>query len=329
MIRLRAASAQHLGLLAAVLSAAFFATSGPVAKSLLATGWSSGAVVLVRVAGATVLLLPSALRALHGRWHLVRDHVGLLAAYGCISVAGCQVTYFYALQRLTVGVALLLEYVGILVVVTWVCLRRRALPGRLTGLGMAVALTGLMLVLDVTGQSRPDPVGVGWGLLAALGLAVYYLIAAHDTELPAIGLAGLGMALGAGVLAVLGAVQVLPMSASAADIELGGRAMPWWVGAGELALFAAALAYLLGVLGARRLGSTVASFVGLTEVLFAVFFAWALLGELPTAIQLAGGILVLAGVVAVRLGEARSSDVAASADLAEVELDFVEPQRIA
>ena len=70
-------------------------------------------------------------------------------------------------------------------------------------------------------------------------------------------------------------------------------------------MIAAAAAYLLGTVAARRLGATVASFVGLTEVLFAVLFAWLLLGELPAPIQLAGGALIVAGVVAVRAGERR------------------------
>jgi drug/metabolite transporter (DMT)-like permease len=75
---------------------------------------------------------------------------------------------------------------------------------------------------------------------------------------------------------------------------------------GELALVAAAFAYLLGTYAARALGATVASFVGLSEVLFAILFAWLLLGELPRPVQLAGGVVVVAGVVAVRLGEARA-----------------------
>ena len=54
---------------------------------------------------------------------------------------------------------------------------------------------------------------------------------------------------------------------------------------------------------ARRLGSRVSSFVGLTEVLFAVLFAWWLLGEVPRPIQLLGGLAILAGVVAVRLDD--------------------------
>jgi len=63
---------------------------------------------------------------------------------------------------------------------------------------------------------------------------------------------------------------------------------------------AAAIAYVTGVAAVRLLGSRVASFVGLTEVLFAVLFAWLLLSQTPTAVQAVGGLLVLAGVALVR-----------------------------
>jgi drug/metabolite transporter (DMT)-like permease len=58
----------------------------------------------------------------------------------------------------------------------------------------------------------------------------------------------------------------------------------------------------------------VASFVGLTEVLFAVLFAWLLLGQTPGPLQLAGGVLVVAGIGLVRVdqgSDAERSDVAA------------------
>ena len=50
-------------------------------------------------------------------------------------------------------------------------------------------------------------------------------------------------------------------------------------------------------------GPTLGSFVGLTEVIFAVLFAWLVLDELPAAVQLAGGALIVAGVALVRLDE--------------------------
>jgi drug/metabolite transporter (DMT)-like permease len=75
-----------------------------------------------------------------------------------------------------------------------------------------------------------------------------------------------------------------------------------------LSLLAAVFAYVVGIMAARALGSKLASFVGLTEVLFAVLFAWLLLGQLPTVIQLIGGVLIVAGVALVRIDEMRADD---------------------
>jgi drug/metabolite transporter (DMT)-like permease len=47
----------------------------------------------------------------------------------------------------------------------------------------------------------------------------------------------------------------------------------------------------------------VASFVALLEVVAAVGFAWLLVDQLPGLSQLAGGVLIIAGVVAVKLGD--------------------------
>jgi drug/metabolite transporter (DMT)-like permease len=301
-----------VGLLAAVLSAATFATSGTFGKALLATGWTPGSVVTARVGLAGLVLLGPALYAVRGLPGVVRRSVWLILGFGVVAVAGCQVAYFNAVQRMPIGVALLLEYLGVVLVVLWVWLRSRRSPAPATLVGVALSIAGLVLVLDLTGSVQLDPVGVLWGLLAAVGLAVYFVVSAHgDTGLPPVALASFGMLAGAEALIGLGAVGVLPTGVSTASVELRGVTLPWWVAIGELAVIAAATAYLLGTIGARRLGSTVASFVGLTEVLFAVLIAWALLGELPTPVQLAGGVLILAGVGAVRVGELRARTAAA------------------
>ena len=100
--------------------------------------------------------------------------------------------------RLSVGVALLLEYSGAVLVVLWVWLRHGRAPSRLTLTGAVVALVGLVLVLDIAGQSPPDLVGVLWGLLAAVGLAAYFVASSHgEGGLPPVALAGLGMGVGA------------------------------------------------------------------------------------------------------------------------------------
>ena len=140
----RSGGHKGLGLWFALASAATFGSSGPFAKSLLVEGWSSGAIVLLRVAGATLVLTVPTILALRGRWQLVRANLLTILAYGAVAVAGCQVAYFYAVQRLDVGVALLLEYLGVVLVVLWVWLRTRRAPSALTGVG-AVSYTHLTL----------------------------------------------------------------------------------------------------------------------------------------------------------------------------------------
>jgi drug/metabolite transporter (DMT)-like permease len=318
-----------LGAALVVLSSAAFATSGPVAKSLLLTGWSPGAVVTVRVAGAALLLLPVTLASLRGRWHLIPRNARLVTAYGLLAVAGCQVAYFSAVQTLSVAVALLLEYLGIVLVVGWLWLRHGQRPDRLTGAGVVLAVAGLVLVLDVVSGARVSGVGVAWGLLAGVGLAAHYLIAAHEPEhaLPPLSLAGLGLAVGAVGLGLVAAAGVLPWATSTVPVELAGRTLAWWVPLLELVAVAAALAYAAAIAGARLVGAKVASFVGLTEVLFAVLLSWALLGELPRPVQLLGGVLILAGVVAVRVAEGRSAAARQAAEQSDErpEPDFVAP----
>jgi drug/metabolite transporter (DMT)-like permease len=126
-----------------------------------------------------------------------------------------------------------------------------------------------------------------------------------DGDLPPVALAGFGMGVGALALAASGAVGIVPLEFRTTDVVVAGTTLPCWAAVGELALVAAAFAYLLGTYAVRRLGATVASFVGLSEVLFAIVFAWLLLGELPRLVQLAGGAVVVSGVVCVRLGEQR------------------------
>ena len=92
----------------------------------------------------------------------------------------------------------------------------------------------------------------------------------------------------------------------AGDVVLLGAQVSWLVPVIGLSLVAGAIAFVAGIQAARLLGAKIASFLGLTEVLFAVVFAWILLGQSLTAPQLLGGLLVVAGIALVRLDEVRS-----------------------
>ena len=310
-VHLPRTSASGLGL--AVVSAATFALSGPLATGLIRAGWTPGSAVLVRVALAALALTPLGVRALRGRWSTVRQSWRLVALYGVLAVAGAQLCYFFAVSRMDVGPALLIEYTAPAAVVVWLWATRGERPGRLTVAGAVLAAAGLVLVLDVLSGSSLDWVGVLWALGAMVGASSYFVINAdHRLDLPPLALAWAGLVVGTVVLGLAGLTGVLAMGASTASPVFRGVEVAWWLPVLGLGLVTAALAYTTGVAAGRLLGSRLASFVALLEVLSAVLFAWLLLGQLPGLVQLAGGVLVLAGVVLVKLGEATVEPPAAS-----------------
>lgn len=292
------------GLAFAVASAISFGLSGPLARGLLDTGWTPGAVVLVRIAIAALVVAPLAVVSLRGRWALLRRNARVVVLYGGLGVVGAQFCYFSAVAHMQVAPALLIEYTAPAAVVGWMWLRHGERPGRITLVGAAVAVAGLVLVLDVVSGADLSVPGVLWSLGAMVGAAAYFVISADERNgLPPLALAGGGLVVGAVLLGVAALVGLLPMAGSRADTTYAGTAVSWWVPLLLLGVVTAAVAYVTGIAAGRRLGSRLASFVALLEVVAAVGFAWLLLDELPGPVQLAGGLLVLAGVVTVKTGE--------------------------
>ncbi|RIX27541.1 EamA family transporter [Amnibacterium setariae] len=299
-----------LGLPLAVLAAFAFGVGGPFVRPLLESGWSSTAAVLCRCLGTVLVLAIPALVLLRGRWSVLRRNAWTIVAYGAFAVAGVQLLFYSAITRMSVGGALLIEYLAPVLLVLWTWLRTRRRPGARVIAGCVLAIAGLLLVVDLTGSGRADPIGPMLALIAAVGVAVYYVINARvDPELHPIVLLAASMLVGSVLLLGVAAVGIVPLHFAFGDVLLAGASMPWWVSAGVMVLVSTTAAYLLGIAGGARLGSRVASFVGLLEVLFAVLAAWVLLGDLPAPIQLLGGVLILAGVVLVKLQRERPEAV--------------------
>jgi drug/metabolite transporter (DMT)-like permease len=297
------------------VSAASFGLSGALAGGLLNAGWTAGAVVLVRLGLGAVVVAPFALADLRGHWGALRAHAGLVALYGAVPMAMAQFAYFSAVARMAVGPALLIEFTAPATVVGWLWLRRGERPSRLTVTGAAVCLVGLVLVLDLLAGPSLNPIGVAWALVAMIGAASYFVLGSDGiAAVPAVGLAGCGLVAATALLGVLGAIGALPLRAATASPRYAGLHVAWWVPLIALGAITCGLASCAGVAGIRRLGSRVASFVGLLEVVSGVLWAWLLLTQVPGPLQVVGGVLLLAGIVIVRLGESDGRE-AASVDL--------------
>jgi drug/metabolite transporter (DMT)-like permease len=292
------------GLVFALVSATSFGMSGALARGLLDTGWSAGAVVLVRIGLAALVVAPFGAVSLRGQWGLVPRNAGLIVMYGVLAVAGAQFCYFSAVSRMQVGPALLIEYTAPAAVVVWLWVRHGQRPGAVTQVGAGLAALGLVLVLDLLSGTDLNATGVLWAMGAMVGAASYFVISADETNgLPSLALAAGGLVVGTVALGLLGAAGVLPVDTARAPTTYAGRSFPWWVPLLVLGLVTAAVSYTTGIAAGRRLGSRLASFVALLEVVAGVVFAWLLLDELPRPVQVLGGLLILAGVVTVKLAE--------------------------
>ena len=288
------------GLALALISTVSFGTSGAFVKPLLEAGWSPAAAVTARALTAGLVLLPVVLVSLRGRWAALWRARRQVLGMGVIAVAFTQLAYFAAIQRIPVSTALLIEYLAPLLLVgfAWVTTRRAPRPTVL--LGSVLAVGGLVLVIGPGALHAADPVGLAIAFAAAIGCAVYFVIAARPADgLPPVALAGSGLLLGGLVLALVAATGLLPLRATFGDLPLLGADRPWWVPLVVVAVVGTALAYASGIAASRRLGSRLASFVGLLEVVFASLFAWLLLGEALTPLQLVGGVLILGGIATV------------------------------
>src|SRR4029078_1179251 len=146
------------GLGVALASAASFGLSGSLARGLMDAGWSSAAAVSARILLAALVLAPLAGMELRGRGDRLRPHLPLVGVYGLVAVAGCQLAFFNAVERMPVGVALLIEYMSPVAVIGWRWLTRGARPGPRTIAGALLAIVGLVFVLDLVSGTDVDGV---------------------------------------------------------------------------------------------------------------------------------------------------------------------------
>jgi drug/metabolite transporter (DMT)-like permease len=302
----------RLGLLLAVSSAFAFGSSGPFAKSLMEAGWSPTAAVTARLAGGALLMAIFATIVRPNWFREALQHAKTVVAYGLVPIAGAQLCYFNAVEHLSVGVALLLEYTAPILVVGWLWATTRRRPSNLTLAGAAMAIAGMMLVLGIFeaggfSVTHINLIGVGWALAAAVCAACYFMmsdeVAADGDGLNSVTLATGGLIVGAAAVAALGATGLMPFTFTTNDAVVAGLTTPWVVPVIALALIPTAIAYTIGIMGIARLRPRFASLVGLSEVMFAVLAAWLLLGEAITPIQAVGGAVVLGGLALARQGD--------------------------
>jgi drug/metabolite transporter (DMT)-like permease len=268
------------------IGATMFALGGNLARYMLDDGVSAMRLSQLRSAGSLVLLA-AALALWRPRLMRVRrEDVPQLAFLGVCGLALVQATYYAAINRLEIGVALVIQYMAPLLLLLWLRFRcgRRVAPS-LWG-AVALSIGGCVLVVRAYDPGGLDGIGVLYACGAAVTFAIYMVASERSGRR-------------------YESVTTL-LWAFAFSSLFWALIQPWWSFPfgrtnGWLALgvivIGTLLPFICVVAALRHLPAPRVAVAATLEPVLAAIFAWWLHDEHLAAVQLVGGALVLGAVV--------------------------------
>lgn len=229
---------------------------------------------------------------------LRRKDLPALFALGVVT--GFMTTFFLAaVERIPLGTAVAIEFLGPLTVAALSSKNRRALVWPM------LAFVGVVLLTEPW-QGEIDLAGVGFALAAGACWGLYNVFTQHVGDRFA-GISGLSLTIPIAALATLpiGLPQVL------------GGDLAWWVllAAAGIALITPVIAFGLEMLALRRMTHTAFGTLLSIEPAFGILIGLLVLAQTPTLIQVLGICIVIAAGAAAQRGGARPVDTVATTDV--------------
>jgi drug/metabolite transporter (DMT)-like permease len=304
------------GQMQVVVGAVLFAANASVSKVVLTAGIEPARLTALRCTGAAVVLGLVLAVTSPGRLRVAWRDLPTLAVLGLAGAALIQWLYFVAIDRLPVGVALLLEFTGPLLIALYIRIVRRQAVARQVWLALGIALAGLALVAEVWRDTGLDAVGVAAGLAAAACLATFYLLGQHTVERRD----PLNLAFWMFTFAAVFWLVLQPWWDFDAGVltertsllgALDGVDLPVWTALAWVVVLGTLAPYALEVAALRHVPATTTGIIGMCEPVVAAAIAWLWLDQVLSPVQLLGGALVLVGVTLVQLTGPASTDAAA------------------
>ncbi len=292
-----------VGLALVVLGASLFIVNAGVSRVALRAGVDPLTLTTVRVTGTALILLLVAAAFRRGALRPPRGRLAwMLVAHGLVGVAALQWTYFVAIDRLPVGMALLLEYQAPILVAVWArVVQKEHVRGRMW-IGLVLAVAGLGAATGIGSGLSFDAVGIVAGLGAAVCFATYFLIGEHGVGL----LEPMRVILWSFLVATVALNVVSPLTSfdpslldDAAPLlgRLDGLDLPLWsllawiVVLGTLVPFGVELAAL------RHLRATTVTMIAMLEPVGVVALGWLWFFEALDTVAFLGCVAVVAGIV--------------------------------
>ena len=279
----------RLGYLLAAVAAAMFAVNGSIAKLLIQDGVAPTHLSQLRVTVSFVLLAGALVVVDRRRLRIARADVPRMAWLGLAGVAIVQLSYFLAIERMPISVALVIQFTGPAMVLLWLrAAHGRRLKPSLYG-AVALSVAGSALVVEVYDAGSIDGLGVVYALVAAVTFAIY-LVGFERVGRTYDAFTTLTWGLGFATLFWL--LVSPPWTFPFGDLDsLGDLAL-----AAGVVMIGTLVPFLLTVTALRHLPAARVGVVATLEPVLATLVAWVIHDEALNAVQIAGVLLVVAAV---------------------------------
>jgi len=291
-----------LGYAMALGAAALFAVNGTISKVAL-TGSELSAVdfTQLRTTGAFIGLTLGLAVLARDRLRIAWRDLPFLAFYGIFGFAVVQWLYFVAIENLPIGIALLIQFSGVVLVALWARLVWHAPVRPRVWAALSLTLVGLALVSEFWLGWTLDTVGVVACVGAAIALATYLLAGERAVQrrdpLSVLCYALLFASL---LWAVVQPWWTFPGGELDEQTSFQGNldhlSAPVWTFALWTILFGTIAPFALSIAALRHLAATRVGITMTFEPVAASLVAWAWLGETFATAQLIGGAVVLTGI---------------------------------
>jgi drug/metabolite transporter (DMT)-like permease len=307
-----------MGYVYALLAAFLFGANGSVSKVIIQAGFSAMQLTQMRVLGAALISGLVLLIIDKKSFRLPPRQWPVVVVLGVVGVAMLQVTYALAIELLPVGIALLLEYLAVLLVALVAFFVFKEKVRLRLWVAIAFVMAGLVVVAEIW-ASTLNPIGVMWGLLAAITLATYFLVGEKQLKtISPLALSFWTMTIAAVFWLPFSGWWDLDASSFTTLAPLGSdpdsAVVPLWALLAWNVVLGSFAPFLLSLSALKRLSATASGIVATSEIAFAFVTAWLWLQESLSLLQVVGASIVLGGIVIAQT--ARSSDVVVQADLA-------------
>ncbi|HEY4412707.1 MAG TPA: EamA family transporter [Gaiellaceae bacterium] len=284
-----------------IVAATLFGVNGAVSKVALTSGLSSLRLTEARSAGALIALTLIALVRQPSSLRVERRELPRLALFGVVGVAFVQLFYFLAIHRLPVGIALLIQYIGPVLVAIYARTFGHEHVRRRIWLALALSLTGLALMVQLWNGVTLDGLGVTFALIAAVVFAIYLLLAEHEVQKrESIPLLAWGFFFAVVFWTIVQPWWSFPTSTVARTVSLQGHLsslhLPVWALVLWVIVLGSAVPFALIVGALRHITATQVGVTAMLEPVVATIAAWVWLRESLSPTQLAGAAVVLCGI---------------------------------